>query len=309
MKVYGVGAEAVLDAIQERRRSDARGDDGRRLALVVQGGAMRGVYSIGALVALEQLGLTDVFDEVHASSSGALNAAYFLAGQAAYGQIVYYRYANTRTFINPLRLRKIVDLDYLFDRVLGELRPLDVDRVLASRSRFLVTLMERRSGRQFQVDVGDVSAPLMQVLKASCAMPLLYNRPVRIDGRDCLDGSFPNGIPIREALADGATHILVCLTRPASFRERRRQAVERWVFELLCARGNRRLRTRFARAHQHNNAVHDLALGCAGAPPGVHIATLCPGDADVRLTTIRTARIKAGVRRMTRRTLAAFGDR
>ena len=33
---------------------------------------------------LEELGMTVAFDEVYGASAGAVNAAYFLAGQAAY---------------------------------------------------------------------------------------------------------------------------------------------------------------------------------------------------------------------------------
>ena len=45
---------------------------------------MRGVVSAGMTTAIEQLGLRDAFDEVHGASAGAFNAAFLLAGQAAY---------------------------------------------------------------------------------------------------------------------------------------------------------------------------------------------------------------------------------
>ena len=58
--------------------------DGRRLALVIEGGGMRGVVSAGMTAAVEQLGLTDAFDEVHGASAGAFNAAFLIAWQASY---------------------------------------------------------------------------------------------------------------------------------------------------------------------------------------------------------------------------------
>ena len=58
--------------------------DGRKVGLIVEGGAMRGVISCAALMALEDLRLTDVFDEVYGASAGAVNAAYFLARQSAW---------------------------------------------------------------------------------------------------------------------------------------------------------------------------------------------------------------------------------
>ncbi len=50
---------------------------------------MRGVVSAGMTAAIEQLGLRDAFDEVHGASAGAFNAAFLLAGQAAYLATLY----------------------------------------------------------------------------------------------------------------------------------------------------------------------------------------------------------------------------
>ena len=61
------------------------------------------------------MGLSGVFDEVYGCSAGAVNACYFLSGQGAYGTTIYYQNINNRKFIHPLRLWKIVDLDFLFD--------------------------------------------------------------------------------------------------------------------------------------------------------------------------------------------------
>src|SRR5215472_2229069 len=57
--------------------------DDRRVALVIEGGGMRGVVSAGMTAAIEQLGFTNTFDEVHGASAGAFNAAFLLAGQAS----------------------------------------------------------------------------------------------------------------------------------------------------------------------------------------------------------------------------------
>ena len=58
--------------------------DSKRIALVIEGGAMRGVVSAGMTAAIEQLGFTDCFDEVHGASAGAFAGTFLLAGQAAY---------------------------------------------------------------------------------------------------------------------------------------------------------------------------------------------------------------------------------
>src|SRR3954451_18408795 len=122
MMLGGHGAERVLQRLAERRRGERAG----RLGLVIEGGAMRGVRSAGGLCALERLGLSEAFDCVFATFGGAVNGAYFLARQAVYGTTIYYENLNRREFINALRFGKLVDIDYVIDRVTKELKPLDL---------------------------------------------------------------------------------------------------------------------------------------------------------------------------------------
>src|SRR3982751_2138376 len=102
------------------RGSRAPHEDGARIAPAIEGGAMRGVVSAGMVAALEQLGMTHAFDAVYGSSAGAINGAYFLAGQANLGATIYSEDINNRKFIDlarPLRGRPIVDLDFLIEHV------------------------------------------------------------------------------------------------------------------------------------------------------------------------------------------------
>src|SRR5499427_10902305 len=103
--VYGVNPASTIDLLKERADCWRRGRpsrDGRKVALIVEGGAMRGVISCAALMALEELGLTEAFDEIYGASAGAVNAAYFLAGQAAYATTIYYQRINNSRFIRHL---------------------------------------------------------------------------------------------------------------------------------------------------------------------------------------------------------------
>src|SRR6059036_911679 len=82
----------VVEIIRRRRAEGSRPgerQDGRRVALAIEGGGMRGVVSAGMTAAIEQLGLRDAFDEVHGASAGAFNAAFLLAGQAGYLATLY----------------------------------------------------------------------------------------------------------------------------------------------------------------------------------------------------------------------------
>ena len=96
---------------------------------------MRGVVSAGMAAAIEQLGLRDAFDEVHGASAGAFNAAFLLAGQAAYLTTLYqYGFGDPRfvSAIRALRGGPAFDMDHVINHVWTRERPLRFDAVLSS---------------------------------------------------------------------------------------------------------------------------------------------------------------------------------
>src|SRR5262252_37979 len=146
--VYGVNPESTIELLKARAQcvgAGREGWDGRKVGLIVEGGAMRGVISCAALMALEELGMTDTFDEVYGASAGAVNAAYFLAGQAAYATTIYYQKINNTRIIRRFWHRKIVNIDDLFDCIIKSERPLRVDKVMASRSQLFITIADART--------------------------------------------------------------------------------------------------------------------------------------------------------------------
>src|SRR5215467_6522188 len=262
--IFGVNPLNTIELVKERARRWRQGippDDGRKVGLIVEGGAMRGVISCAALMSLQDLGMTSIFDEVYGASAGAANAAYFLAGQAAYATAIYYQKINNTRFIRRLWHRKIVDIDDLFDSIIAGDRPLRIEKVLSSRSRLFITIADAATGEAFLGLAQTSDTPLLTLLKASAAMPLLYNGLVRVNGRDCFDGGLINPLPIPDAIESGCTDLLVLLTRPASFRECLPSVLEQQLFDLRCARGNQQLMKAYCETHVRENAIRDIALG------------------------------------------------
>src|SRR5689334_23158220 len=72
------------------------------VALVVEGGGMRGAVSAGMCLALETAGLMRAVDRVYGCSSGALTGCFAAAGQAALWASVVEDCA-CRAFIDPSR--------------------------------------------------------------------------------------------------------------------------------------------------------------------------------------------------------------
>jgi predicted patatin/cPLA2 family phospholipase len=310
--VHGINPANIIGLLKERAELIQRGikpSDDRKVGLVVEGGAMRGVISCAALQGLEELGMTQVFDEVYAASAGAVNAAYFLAGQAGYATTIYYQKVNTTRFIRRMWHRQVVDLDELFESIVGRERPLQVQRVLVSRSQFFIVVGDAITGESFLAHAQSSAVPVLTLLKASSAMPLLYNALVDVEGRQCFDGGLINPLPIMDAIENGCTDLLVLLTRPASYRECIPSGLEQRLFNLRCAKGNAELMDVYRNAPMRANTLRDIALGKEGGQSGINIATICPGEADpmVERTTRNAALLKSAAIASVRRTLLAFG--
>lgn len=219
------GPPSVADLLRARatRRSLVPHEDGVSIALVVEGGAMRGVISAGMVWALEDLGLTSAFDAVYGASAGSINAAYFLAGQAGIGTTIYFQDINNRSFIDlsrPLRGRPIVNLGFLIDDVARERKRLDTARVLASATPLtvLATDVDSRTSVAFRGFAS--SEQLFGALRAGATMPVVAGGPCRFQGHCLLDASLSEPIPLPTAEAAGHTHIVVLLTRSGAMQER-----------------------------------------------------------------------------------------
>ncbi|KAF8819654.1 phospholipase, patatin family protein [Cardiosporidium cionae] len=122
----------VLQVLYKRKAEGSKPrnrTDSYRVALSIEGGAMRGCISAGMVVALNYLGFTDCFDSIYGSSAGSLVGAYLISRQLPYeGCQIYYKWlpAAGRKFINVLRMGRCIGLGPLLD---GDLKNFLFDRL------------------------------------------------------------------------------------------------------------------------------------------------------------------------------------
>lgn len=206
----------AADVIRGRRESASRAD-GYRLALVIEGGGSRGVYSSGMVLALEELGLASIFDAVYGTSAGAINGAWFLSGRALSGMRAWTDPVIMRRAVDPARLlrgRPAFDLDYLVHQVYDGIEPMDFPAILANATTFHPIGTDIRSGRAVDLHRHIIDKrTLMTALRASAGLPILAGPPVPLGDAEYLDGGLAETVPIRTAVHDGATHALVLRTR------------------------------------------------------------------------------------------------
>lgn len=201
----------------------------KHTALVVEGGAMRGIFSSGVLDSFIADGFNP-FGMCIGVSAGANNLLSFCAGKEKRNYTIYTEISTRPEFINVRRFLAgghLFDIDWLWERSICEL-PLDMERVVESEQEYLIGLT-RVSDAQAVYAKPDKDN-LGTMLKASSAMPLFYRSFVPVPGVDdaddsddsgtslFVDGGLADPIPVVEAYRRGATRILVIRSRPYSFR-------------------------------------------------------------------------------------------
>ena len=203
----------VLRALAARHRAGSQPlarDDGLRIALVVEGGGMRGVISAGMALALHELGLVPAGDAVYGASAGAITGAWLLSrpeGLRGWAEPAYARTLIRRSAL--LRGRPVADIRALIEDLYQTTFPMDFAAVLASPVELHPLATDADTGRSTDLRpfIGN-PAELRLALRASAAMPLLAGPPVEFIGRRFYDAGVSESVPYRTALDQGATHRL-----------------------------------------------------------------------------------------------------
>ena len=203
----------VVAALRERPA-------GSRIALVVEGGGMRGAVSGGMALGLDELGLSQAFDAAYGSSAGTLNAMWLVSGRVRDGIPTWTDASLVGELISRrrglARRGPVVDVRRLVEERYEQLSPGLFEAVLAGSTELhpIATDVETADAVDLHGEIRD-PASLRLCLRASAALPVLAGPPVALDGRRYIDAGLSAAIPFRAALADGATHVLVLRSRRA----------------------------------------------------------------------------------------------
>jgi predicted patatin/cPLA2 family phospholipase len=253
----------VLALLHERATHETRPGaraDGQRLALVLEGGGMRGVVSAGMASALERRRLLDCFDLVVGTSAGALNAAAFLAGVVEGCLEAYHAAFATRRFINPYRLligRAAIDVAFVLDHADERLDAARHSRTVASRIPLHCIAVDVDTALARDLTDLRTEEDLRCALLASSRMPWIGGGPVEFRGRRWLDGGLAEPIPYQAAVRLGATHALVLMTRPLGVSRTPPPRLANRILE----RRLRRLNPALVELHHHRVSDYETVVG------------------------------------------------
>lgn len=187
--------------------------------LVMEGGAMRGMYTAGVLdVMLEN----DIqVDGAIGVSAGAVFGCNYKSKQI--GRTIRYnkRFCNDPRYSGiPLLIKtgNIFGEEFCYDTIPNELDIFDTETYVNNPVKFYVTCTDVHTGEAVYQECPNGDAEDIQWMRASASMPLV-SHVVSVGGREMLDGGVADSIPIRWFCEQGYEKNIVILTRPAGYRK------------------------------------------------------------------------------------------
>lgn len=190
-----------------------------KVGLVLEGGAMRGMYTSGVLDVLMDNNIE--IDCIIGASAGVLFCVNYFSKQK--GRVIRYnkKYAKDKRYMGLHSLfttGNIINKDFAYYEVPTKLDVFDQETFEKSGKDFYAVVTNIEEGVPEYIKIDDVFKK-MEVLRATSAMPLV-SKIVELDGKKYLDGAIADSIPIEKMKSMGYDKIIVILTRTEDYRKK-----------------------------------------------------------------------------------------
>lgn len=199
---------------QDKKQTEGK----MKIGLVLEGGAMRGIFSAGVLDVFLDEKLH--FDGIIGVSAGALFGVNYLSEQRGRALRYNLRFLNDPRYMGWrcwLTSGDIVSKKFAYYQVPFQYDPFDNEKFKQADTDFYATVTNLATGRAEYLKIDDVFAQ-METLRASASMPFV-SKIVEVNGQKYLDGAIADSIPVHQAQTMGFDKIVVVLTRPQDYRK------------------------------------------------------------------------------------------
>ena len=190
-----------------------------KTGLVLEGGAMRGMFTAGVTDVLMEHGVT--FDGAVGVSAGAVFGCNYKSRQP--GRAIRYNlaYCNDKRYASLANLVRTGDLyaeQFCYHDIPEKLDLFDTDAFAANPMEFYVVCTEVRTGTPVYHKCRTGGAEDLKWMQASASMPLA-SRTVRIWPHRLLDGGIADSIPVRFFESIGYQRNVIILTQPKGYEK------------------------------------------------------------------------------------------
>ncbi|MDD6222649.1 MAG: patatin family protein [Lachnospiraceae bacterium] len=190
-----------------------------RTGLVLEGGAMRGMFTAGVIDVLLENDVT--FDGAIGVSAGAVFGCNIKSKQI--GRAIRYNkrfcqdwhYGSLKSLILT---GDLYDADFCYEQLPYELDPFDLKTYQANPMHFYITATDAKTGNPVYRDLKEGGGIDMEWFRASATMPIV-SKPVKILGGAYLDGGISDSIPLTFMEKSGYDVNVVVLTQPEGYRK------------------------------------------------------------------------------------------
>lgn len=188
-----------------------------KYGLVMEGGAMRGIFSAGVMDVLMENGIE--FDGLIGVSAGACFGCNYKSKQS--GRVIRYnlRFCRDKRYCSLHSLITTGDMfgaEFCYDTIPNKLDFFDSETYINNPMKFYVNATDIESGKPVYHCLETVEPKELDWIRASASMPMAA-RIVNIDGKKLLDGGIADSIPLKFMERSGYDKNVVILTQPRDF--------------------------------------------------------------------------------------------
>lgn len=188
-----------------------------KTGLVLEGGALRGLFSAGVMDVMMEAGIT--FDGAVGVSAGAAFGCNYKSRQA--GRAIRYnkafakdwRYCSLRSL---LLTGDLFGAEYAYHYIPEYIDRFDKAAFEANPMEFHVVCTDVETGRAVYKRLDTVDYACYEWIRASASMPLA-SRVVQLEGHRLLDGGVADSIPLAYFERQGYDRNVVILTQPEGY--------------------------------------------------------------------------------------------
>lgn len=188
-----------------------------KYGLVLEGGAMRGLFTAGVIDVFMENGIT--FDAAVGVSAGAAFGCNYKSGQIRRAIRYNTRFCKDKRYCSVNSLIKTGDMfggEFCYHTVPDKLDLVDVETFNNSPMDFWVVCTDITTGKAVYHNSGHISYDELEWFRASASMPLAA-RIVEVGGYRMLDGGIADSIPLKFMESRGCERNVVVLTQPRDY--------------------------------------------------------------------------------------------
>ena len=187
-----------------------------KIGLVMEGGAMRGLFTAGVIDVLMENQIT--FDGAIGVSAGAAFGCNFKSRQI--GRVIRYNTKYCRdprygSFRSLLKTGDIYSKEFAYGELPNVLDPFDTKAFSENPMEFYVVATEAETGQARYFDKAHIRQDDYNIMKASSALPFAC-KPYPIGGTVYYDGALGDPVPIEKAFQLGCDRVVLLLTKPVN---------------------------------------------------------------------------------------------